>query len=61
MSCELKFHVVEMLDEVLAVALRGVRLEGGKLVFDKSAASSGADPSVLIGQEPSPQQPDALN
>jgi ATP-dependent Lon protease len=60
-SCKLKFHLVETLDEVLAVALRGVRLEGGRLVFDKAAAQAEADTSVLIGQEPSPQQPDALN
>ncbi len=60
-SCKLKFHLVETLDDVLVVALEGVRLEGGKLVFDKSAAPSGRDASVLIGQEPSPQQPDALN
>jgi ATP-dependent Lon protease len=60
-SCKLKFHLVETLDDVLVVALEGVSLEDGKLVFDKSAAPAGADASVLIGQESSPQQPDALN
>ncbi|MGH7751689.1 MAG: S16 family serine protease, partial [Gemmatimonadales bacterium] len=31
---ELKMHLVESLDEVLALTLRGARLEGGHLVFD---------------------------
>ncbi|UCC85350.1 MAG: endopeptidase La [Gemmatimonadota bacterium] len=34
-SCKLKFHLVETLDDVLVVALEGVSLEDGKLVFEK--------------------------
>jgi ATP-dependent Lon protease len=34
--CKLEFHLVETLEDVLVVAVRGVRREGGKLVFDAS-------------------------
>ncbi len=36
-ACLLTFHFVETLDEVLAIALRGARLEDGKVVFDDAA------------------------
>jgi ATP-dependent Lon protease len=34
--CKLEFHLVETLEDVLVVAVHGVRREGGKLVFDAS-------------------------
>ena len=36
-ACLLTFHFVETLDEVLAIALRGARLEDGKVVLDDAA------------------------
>jgi ATP-dependent Lon protease len=57
--CELTFHFVETLDEVLAIALAGVELQDGKLVFDESADPG--VPGVLIGDDPdSSTQPDAV-
>ena len=57
--CELLvFHFVETLDEVLAVALRGARLEDGRLTFDEPAPhgpkpSSGDDePAERRGGKP---------
>ena len=47
--CQLEFHVVESLADVLVVALQGVRREEGKLVFDEPAGESAA--SMLISQQ----------
>jgi ATP-dependent Lon protease len=55
--CELRFHLVETLDEVLAVVLEGVDLKGGKLVFDDPQGSD-----VLLTDAPDQGgQPDAVN
>jgi ATP-dependent Lon protease len=41
----LRFHLVETLDEVLAVALRGASLEDGRVAFEEPApAAAGAGP-----------------
>jgi ATP-dependent Lon protease len=62
-KCQLRFHFVETLHEVLAVVLSGVRLQDGQLSFDEPGESgpSVADTSVLIGQDPNPQQPEAIS
>ncbi len=58
--CEMRFHLVETLDEVLAVALSGVSLEEGKLVFDKPGKPGAAE--VLVSDEAEGgSQPDVLN
>jgi ATP-dependent Lon protease len=49
-SCKLKFHLVETLDDVLVVALEGVSLQDGRLVFEKrEAGAPGAD--VLVAHD----------
>ncbi len=48
---KLQVHLVERLEEVLAIALTGVHLESGKLVFDKPSPPAAAQPGVLISQE----------
>jgi ATP-dependent Lon protease len=61
-KCQLRFHFVETLHEVLAVVLSGVRLQDGQLSFDEPGEPGPvADTSVLIGQDPGPQQPDAVS
>jgi len=58
-------HLVETLDEVLVAALEGVRIEGGKLVFDERSSAEVArpGPGVLVGEdaEATVTRPDALN
>ena len=63
--CKLRFHFVETLHEVLAVALAGVRLEDGKLVFEEPLGSGSAEPEagVLVSHD-EPDSfggPDVLN
>ena len=51
-SRQLRFHTVEMLDDVLVVALHGVRREEGKLVFDEPAMpGAAAEPGVLVSHD----------
>jgi len=59
----LRFHFVETLHEVLAVALAGVSLEDGKLKFEDPSGAGGGEPEVLFsGDEPdSSVTPDYLN
>ena len=52
---ELRFHLVETLQEALAVALTGVRLQEGKLIFDDPSEPS--TPDVLVGQD----EPDSIS
>jgi len=62
-ACKLRFHFVETLQEVLAVALEGVRLEDGELKFDDPSGAEGGKPEVLVSSdEPdSSATPDFLN
>jgi ATP-dependent Lon protease len=61
-SCKLKFHLVETLDDVLAVALEGVTLEDGRLVFEKPGAGKpGAEVLVSHEEGESIGQPDVVN
>jgi len=61
-SCKLKFHPVETLDDVLAVALEGVTLEDGRLVFEKAGAGTpGAEVLVSHDEGESIGQPDVVN
>ncbi len=55
--CNLGFHTVETLDDVLVVALQGVRREDGLLVFDEvsKTGTPDAEPSVLVSHD----EPDA--
>ena len=56
--CELRFHLVETLDEALAVALEGVDIKGGKLVFDEPA---GPDVLLTDTSDQGGKQPDTVN
>ncbi len=49
--CKLQVHLVERLEEVLAIALVGVHLEDGKLVFDEPLKSGAPARGVLISQD----------
>jgi ATP-dependent Lon protease len=62
-ACKLRFHFVETLQEVLAVALEGVRLEDGELKFDDPSGAEGGKPEVLVSSdEPdSSVTPDVVN
>ncbi len=62
----LRFHLVETLDEALAAALRGVRFDDGKLVFDEPAPSGApaAEAGVLMTpdeSDPGVPRRDVLN
>ncbi len=61
-ACKLRFHFVETLHEVLAVALAGVRLEEGKLKLD-DPSGTGGKPEVLVSREESDSSvtPDFVN
>jgi ATP-dependent Lon protease len=48
---QLSFRTVEMLEDVLVVALHGVRREEGKLVFDEPAMPGPVEPGVLVGHD----------
>jgi ATP-dependent Lon protease len=64
---QLTIHLVETLDEVLVAALRGVRIEEGRLVFEERVAAAGAAQpgrGVLVASEDTESavtRPDALN
>ncbi len=61
-SCKLKFHLVETLDDVLAVALEGVTLEDGRLVFaEPEPATPGADVLVTHDEGEGMGQADVVN
>ncbi len=61
-SCKLKFHLVETLDDVLVVALEGVKLEDGKLVFEKpQSGTPGADVLVAHDEGEGMGQADVVN
>ncbi len=49
--CKLTVHPVETLEEVLAIALTGVHLEDGKLVFDAPAKPGAAGRGVVVSQD----------
>jgi ATP-dependent Lon protease len=58
----LRFHLVETLHDVLAVALSGVRLESGKLVFDEPAKPAVPEAAVMMADEGSDAaRPGAVN
>ncbi len=62
--CQLGFHLVETLDEVLAVALPGARIEDGVLVFDDPDTSGGTKPDSVVISPDDPEsikQPDVVN
>jgi ATP-dependent Lon protease len=61
-SCKLKFHLVETLDDVLAVALEGVTLEDGRLVFEEpEPGTPGADVLVTHDEGEGMGQADVVN
>jgi ATP-dependent Lon protease len=62
-ASRLRFHFVETLHEVLAIALAGVSLEDGKLKFDDPSGAGGRKPEVLISREEADPSvtPDFLN
>jgi ATP-dependent Lon protease len=61
---QVKFHLVETLDEALAIALVGARLEEGKLAFEgPPEAEAEEEAGVLVGhgdQEPPVSSPDVV-
>ncbi|NIS00045.1 MAG: endopeptidase La [Gemmatimonadetes bacterium] len=59
--CQLTFHPVETLSEVLAVALEGVTLKDGKLVFDESPPTPAGAEVLLQEASDGGSQPDAVN
>ncbi|KPK65815.1 MAG: DNA-binding protein [Gemmatimonas sp. SG8_38_2] len=62
-ACKLRFHFVETLHEVLAVALVGVRLVDGELKFGDVSGAEGEKPEVLVSSDEAESSvaPDVVN